>query len=63
MLREGKLDEREIEVELSMPAIGVEIMAPPGMEEMTNQLQNMFQNLAARRPVPAGFEYAMRSRC
>ena len=45
MLREGKLDEREIEVELSMPSIGVEIMAPPGMEEMTSQLQNMFQNL------------------
>ena len=45
MLREGKLDERELEVELSMPAIGVEIMAPPGMEEMTSQLQNMFQNL------------------
>ena len=45
MLREGKLDDREIEVELSMPAIGVEIMAPPGMEEMTSQLQNMFQNL------------------
>ena len=45
MLREGKLDEREIEVELSVPAIGVEIMAPPGMEEMTSQLQNMFQNL------------------
>ena len=45
MLREGKLDEREIEVELSVPSIGVEIMAPPGMEEMTSQLQNMFQNL------------------
>ena len=45
MLREGKLDEREIEVELSVPAIGVEIMAPPGMEEMTSQLQSMFQNL------------------
>ena len=45
MLREGKLDEREIEIELSVPAIGVEIMAPPGMEEMTSQLQNMFQNL------------------
>ena len=45
MLREGKLDEREIEVELSVQAIGVEIMAPPGMEEMTSQLQNMFQNL------------------
>ena len=45
MLREGKLDEREIEIELSAPAIGVEIMAPPGMEEMTSQLQSMFQNL------------------
>ena len=45
MLREGKLDEREIEVELNVPAIGVEIMAPPGMEEMTSQLQSMFQNL------------------
>ncbi|MCY4469707.1 MAG: ATP-dependent protease ATPase subunit HslU [Thiotrichales bacterium] len=45
MLREGKLDEREIDVELNVPAIGVEIMAPPGMEEMTSQLQGMFQNL------------------
>ena len=45
MLREGKLDEREIDVELNVPAIGVEIMAPPGMEEMTSQLQSMFQNL------------------
>ena len=45
MLREGKLNEREIEIELSAPAIGVEIMAPPGMEEMTDQLQSMFQNL------------------
>ena len=49
MLREGKLDEREIEVELSAPAIGVEIMAPPGMEEMTSQLQSMFQNLGGGR--------------
>ena len=49
MLREGKLDEREIEIELSMPAIGVEIMAPPGMEEMTSQLQGMFQNLGGAR--------------
>jgi ATP-dependent HslUV protease ATP-binding subunit HslU len=44
-LQAGKLDEKEIEVELNMPAIGVEIMAPPGMEEMTSQLQNMFQNI------------------
>ncbi|NIR28015.1 MAG: ATP-dependent protease ATPase subunit HslU [Gammaproteobacteria bacterium] len=46
MLREGALDEREIEIELSAPTLGVEIMAPPGMEEMTSQLQSMFQNLS-----------------
>jgi len=45
MLRDGKLADKEIEVELSLPSIGVEIMAPPGMEEMTSQLQGMFQNL------------------
>ena len=45
MLREGKLDDKEIEVDLQMPAVGVEIMAPPGMEDMTNQLQGLFQNL------------------
>nr|VFJ70544.1 MAG: ATP-dependent HslUV protease ATP-binding subunit HslU [Candidatus Kentron sp. FM]VFJ71014.1 MAG: ATP-dependent HslUV protease ATP-binding subunit HslU [Candidatus Kentron sp. FM]VFK18343.1 MAG: ATP-dependent HslUV protease ATP-binding subunit HslU [Candidatus Kentron sp. FM] len=49
MLQEGKLDEREIEVELNMATIGVEIMAPPGMEEMTSQLQGLFQNLAGGR--------------
>jgi ATP-dependent HslUV protease ATP-binding subunit HslU len=49
MLREGKLDDKEIEVELSMAGIGVEIMAPPGMEEMTSQLQNLFQNVAGGR--------------
>jgi ATP-dependent HslUV protease ATP-binding subunit HslU len=49
MLREGKLDERQIEIELSAAAIGVEIMAPPGMEEMTSQLQGMFQNLSGGR--------------
>jgi ATP-dependent HslUV protease ATP-binding subunit HslU len=38
MLREGKLDEREIELEVNAPQVGVEIMLPPGMEEMTNQL-------------------------
>jgi len=45
MLREGKLDDKEIEVDVKAPGVGVEIMAPPGMEEMTNQLQGMFQNL------------------
>ncbi|MFL6714683.1 MAG: ATP-dependent protease ATPase subunit HslU, partial [Sulfurifustis sp.] len=51
-LREGDLDEQEIEVELSQPMMGVEIFAPPGMEEMTSQLQSMFQNLGGRRPRP-----------
>lgn len=45
MLREGKLDDKEIEIEVSASAVGVEIMAPPGMEDMTQQLQGMFQNL------------------
>ncbi|MCC5879959.1 MAG: HslU--HslV peptidase ATPase subunit [Idiomarina sp.] len=45
-LREGKLDDKEIEIDLAMPQMGVEIMAPPGMEEMTSQLQNMFQNMS-----------------
>jgi len=49
MLREGKLDERQVEVEVSTAAVGVEIMAPPGMEEMTSQLQGMFQNLSGGR--------------
>lgn len=44
--REGKLDDKEIEIDVAAPQMGVEIMAPPGMEEMTNQLQGMFQNLA-----------------
>jgi ATP-dependent HslUV protease ATP-binding subunit HslU len=48
-LREGNLDDKEIEIEVSASPIGVEIMAPPGMEEMTNQLQSMFQNLGTGR--------------
>ena len=44
-LREGELDDKEIDVELEQVSVGVEIMAPPGMEEMTSQLQNMFSNL------------------
>jgi len=48
-LREGKLDDREINIELSVPSVGVEIMAPPGMEEMSSQLQSMFQNMAGDR--------------
>ena len=45
-LREGKSDDKEISIEIAAPQMGVEIMAPPGMEEMTNQLQGMFQNLS-----------------
>ncbi|MFI3184862.1 MAG: ATP-dependent protease ATPase subunit HslU [Methylococcaceae bacterium] len=46
-LREGKLDDKEIEIDVHLAPVGVEIMAPPGMEEMTNQLQGMFQNLGS----------------
>ena len=45
-LREGELDDKEVEMEVQATAIGVEIMAPPGMEEMTSQLQNMFSSMA-----------------
>jgi len=46
-LREGELDDKEIEIEISATAVGVEIMAPPGMEDMTNQLQSMFSNMGS----------------
>lgn len=45
-MREGQLNDKEIEINVAVPQMGVEIMAPPGMEEMTNQLQGLFQNLA-----------------
>ena len=45
MLREGKLDDKEIEIDTKAAAVGIEIMAPPGMEEMTGQLQSLFQNM------------------
>jgi ATP-dependent HslUV protease ATP-binding subunit HslU len=44
-LREGELDDKEIDVEVEAAQVGVEIMAPPGMEEMTSQLQNMFSSM------------------
>ena len=44
-LREGQLDDKEIEIDLAQAQPNVEIMAPPGMEHMTNQLQSMFQNM------------------
>ncbi len=48
-LREGELDDKEIDVEIRTTGGNVEIMAPPGMEEMTNQLQSMFQTMATDR--------------
>jgi ATP-dependent HslUV protease ATP-binding subunit HslU len=47
--REGDLDRREIDIDVAVTSIGVEIMAPPGMEDMTSQLQSMFQNMAGQR--------------
>jgi len=49
MLREGKLDDKEIEIDVQAPMMGVEIMAPPGMEDMTSQLQDMFQSMGTSR--------------
>src|SRR6476660_2605317 len=49
MLREHALDDREVEIETQATLGGVEIMAPPGMEDMTNQLQSLFQNMAQGR--------------
>ncbi|SFD08382.1 HslU--HslV peptidase ATPase subunit [Pseudoalteromonas denitrificans] len=46
-LREGQLDDKEIEIDIAQSPVGVEIMAPPGMEDMTNQLQSMFQNMSS----------------
>ena len=48
-LRQGEMDDKEIEIEVSVAPVGVEIMAPPGMEEMSSQLQSMFQNMAGTR--------------
>ncbi len=51
LLREGKLDDKEVEIEVAAPSVGVDIMGPPGMEQMTDQLQGMFQNLGGQRKV------------
>lgn len=48
-LREGDLNDKEVQIDVAAPSVGVEIMAPPGMEEMTSQLQGMFQNLNSGR--------------
>lgn len=51
LLREGKMDEKEIEIEVAAPSVGIEIMGPPGMEQMTDQLQGMFQSLGGQKKV------------
>ena len=51
-LREGQLDDKEIEINLAAAPMGVEIVAPPGMEEMTSQLQSIFQNLGGQKQKP-----------
>ena len=51
-LREGELDDKEIEVELATPSASMEVMAPPGMEELTQQIQTMFSNLGRDRRKP-----------
>lgn len=48
-LEDGDLADKEIEIEVNVQAVGVEIMAPPGMEEMTSQLQGMFQNMGGNK--------------
>ena len=48
-LREGELDDKEIEIEIAQPRMGVEIMSPPGMEDMTSQLQSMFSSMAPNK--------------
>ncbi|MEQ1544282.1 ATP-dependent protease ATPase subunit HslU [Methyloglobulus sp.] len=57
-LREGDLDDKEVEVDVNMMPMGVEIMAPPGMEEMTSQLQGMFQNMGSGRTKPRKMKIA-----
>ena len=51
LLREGKIDDKEVEIEIAAPTVGIEIMGPPGMEQMTDQLQGMFQNLGGQKKV------------
>ena len=48
-LRQGELDDKEIEIDVTVKPVGVEIMAPPGMEEMTSQLQGIFQNMSSEK--------------
>ena len=58
MLREGKLDDREVEIEVAGLGAGVDIMVPPGMEEMQQQLRSIFKDLAAGRAKPRKLKIA-----
>jgi ATP-dependent HslUV protease ATP-binding subunit HslU len=49
MLREGKLDDKEVEIDVAQAQASMEILAPPGMEELTQQIQGMFQNMGGMR--------------
>ncbi len=64
-LRQGELDDKEIDVEVSAAKVGVEIMAPPGMEDMTNQLQNMFSSLSTdkKKTVKLPIKQAFKQLC
>lgn len=64
-LREGDLDDKEIDVEVAATKVGVEIMAPPGMEDMTNQLQNMFSSLSSdkKKTVKLPIKQAFKQLC
>ncbi len=57
-LREGELDDKEIEIELTAPSAQMEVMAPPGMEELTQQIQAMFQSLGRERRKPRKLKIA-----
>ena len=61
-LRKGELDDREIEIELEQSHVGVEVMAPPGMEEMTSQLTSMFSQLTEQRTKPTRLKIAVARR-
>ena len=56
MLREGELDDKEIEIEVAAAQAQMEILAPPGMEDLTSQIQGMFQNLGSCAPQDAQAE-------
>ncbi|EGG94490.1 ATP-dependent hsl protease ATP-binding subunit HslU [gamma proteobacterium IMCC1989] len=64
-LREGDLDDKEIDIEVSAAKVGVEIMAPPGMEDMTDQLQNMFSSMSSdkKKTVKLPIKQAFKQLC